>query len=64
MRRPLEERCDKGALGFVGGVPWPVNDDDRKADGEAMKMDIPSGAKRATRRWWVQRRQQNGRRFR
>ena len=42
MMRPLEERWDKGALGLVGGVPWRVNDDDPKADGEAMKMDIPS----------------------
>ena len=42
MMRPLEERWDKGALGLVGGVPWRVNDDDPKADGEAMKMDVPS----------------------
>ena len=48
MRRPLEERWDKGALGLVGGVPWRVNDDDPEADGEAMKMDIPSGARQAT----------------
>ena len=48
MRRPLEERWDKGALGLVGGVPWRVNDDDPKADGEATKMDIPSGARQAT----------------
>ena len=41
MRRPLEEKWDKGALGLVGGVPWRVNHDDPKADGEAMKMDIP-----------------------
>ena len=47
-RRPLEERWDKGALGLVGGVPWRVNDDDPKADGEAMKMDIPSEARQAT----------------
>ena len=39
---------DKGALGLVGGVPWRVNDDDPKADGEAMKMNIPSEARQAT----------------
>ena len=48
MRRPLGERWDKGALGLVGGVPWRVNDDDPKADGEAMKMDTPSKARQAT----------------
>ena len=32
-------KVDKGVLGLVGGVPWRVNDDDPKADGEAMKMD-------------------------
>ena len=48
MRRPLEERWDKGALGLVGGVPWRVNDDDPKADGEAMKIYIPSEARQAT----------------
>ena len=48
MRRHLEERWDQGALGLVGGVPWRVNDDDPKADGEAMKMDIPSEARHAT----------------
>ena len=49
MRRPLEERWDKGALVLVGGVPWRVNDDDPKADGEAMKMDIPSETRQATK---------------
>ena len=29
MKRPLEERWDKGALGSVGGVPWRVNDNGR-----------------------------------
>ena len=48
MRRPPEERWDKGVLGLVGGVPWRVNDDDPKADGEAMKMDIPPEARQAT----------------
>ena len=48
MRRPLEERWDKGTLGLVGGVPWRVNDDDPKANGEAMKMDIPSEVRQAT----------------
>ena len=48
MMRPLEERWDKGTLGLVGGVSWRVNDDDPKADGEAMKMDIPSEARQAT----------------
>ena len=48
MRRHLEERWDQGALGLVGGVPWRVNDDDPKADEEAMKMDTPSEARHAT----------------
>ena len=48
MRRPLEERWVKGALGSVCEVPWRVNDDDPKADGEAMMMDIPSQARQAT----------------
>ena len=48
MRRPPEERWDKGVLGLVGGVPWRVDDDDdSKADGEAMKMDIPPEARQA-----------------
>ena len=29
-------------------MPWRVNDDDPKADGEAMKMDIPPEARQAT----------------
>ena len=33
---------------MVGGVPWRVNGDDPKADGEAMKMDIPPEARQAT----------------
>ena len=36
-------------LGLVGGVPWRVDDDDDlKADGEAVKMDIPSEMKQTT----------------
>ena len=42
-------KVGSGSIGFlVGGVPWRVKDDDPKADGEAMKMDIPSEARHAT----------------
>ena len=34
-------------MGLPGVVPWRVNDDDPKADGEAMKMDILSEARQA-----------------
>jgi hypothetical protein len=39
-RKPKEERWGSENLKLVGGVPWRINDEDPKMDGEPRNMDM------------------------
>ena len=38
QRKPMEQRWKIESLKLVGGVPWRINEEDPKMDGEPMKM--------------------------
>ena len=39
QRTPIEERWNAEASGLVGGVPWLLNGQDEKADGEPLDAE-------------------------
>ena len=39
-RKPEEERWQRSNMKMIVGVPWKKNDEDEKADGEAMKAEV------------------------
>ena len=47
MRRPVEERWSAENLELVGGVPWRTSEEDKNADGEALRREVPEAVKMA-----------------
>ena len=47
MRRPVEERWNAENLELVGGVPWRTSEEDKNADGEALRREVPEAVKMA-----------------
>ena len=47
MRRPVEERWNAENLELVGGVPWRTSEEDKNADGEALRMEVPEAVRMA-----------------